>query len=485
MLFRMIYDDRLAQAAYLIGCQRTGEAILIDPERDIDRYLALAVREKVRITAVAETHIHADFLSGARELAEKTGAHLYLSAEGGPDWQYQWLSQKLSGGAYAHTLLHDNDTFRIGNIEFRTMHTPGHTPEHICFLVTDRGSGAADPMGIATGDFVFVGDVGRPDLLETAAGVQGAKEPSARALFDSIQRFNALPDYLQVWPAHGAGSACGKALGAVPQSTVGYEKRLNPAFRVAQEGPLAFVSDILAGQPDPPLYFARMKRDNKAGPRVLGNLPRPGRLTVGEAVALDAHAVTIIDTRPWRDFRAAHIPGSLWIPLDNMFPSVAGSFISEDEHMYIIADDAALDEIIRCLVRIGLDDIRGWIHPADLSQVLAAVKPAAIPETDTRGAAPDVDASRVFVLDVRNQSEFDAGHLPGAAHTPYTRLADALQELPEHRKILVNCKAGGRSARASAYLKRAGYDVTNLAGGFDAWSAAGAPVEHESPQPQR
>ena len=173
MLFRMIYDEKLAQGAYLIGCQRTGEAIVIDPERDVDRYIRLAQQEGLRITAVAETHIHADFLSGARELAERVGAKVYVSDEGDADWKYQWLDAKSGGGSYDHQLLRDGDRFSVGNIEFHVMHTPGHTPEHISFLVTDHGGGADEPMGIVTGDFLFVGDLGRPDLLETAAGQAG------------------------------------------------------------------------------------------------------------------------------------------------------------------------------------------------------------------------------------------------------------------------------------------------------------------------
>jgi len=184
MFFRMVYDDMLAQAAYLIGCQRTGEALIIDPERDIDRYVKIAESERLRITAIAETHIHADFLSGARELAEATGARLFLSGMGGKDWSYQWLDKKKDGGSYAHTLLRDGDSFKVGNVEVKAIHTPGHTPEHICFQVTDRGGGASAPMGIATGDFVFVGDVGRPDLLESAAGLKGAAEKERLALIE-------------------------------------------------------------------------------------------------------------------------------------------------------------------------------------------------------------------------------------------------------------------------------------------------------------
>jgi len=224
-----------------------------------------------------------------------------------------------------------------------------------------------------------------------------------------------------------------------------------------------------------------MKRDNKMGPAVLGSLPNPARLTVDEASTLDASAVAVVDMRPWKEFQAAHIPGSLWTPMDNMFTTAAGSFIGEDEPIYLCVDPAGLDEAIRCLIRIGLDDIRGWFDKADLHKVLAA-RPAAsrsatIPEIDTPGARADVDASKYFLLDVRNESEFGEGHLPGSFLAPYTRLADQIGDLPSNRRILVNCKSGGRSGRACSYLQRAGYNVTNLAGGYDAWSAAGAPTE--------
>ncbi len=477
MFLRMLYDDKLAQAAYLIGCQKTGEAIVIDPERDVDRYIAAAAANGLRITAVAETHIHADFLSGARELAERTGARVFLSDEGGPDWTYQWLNKKAAAGTYAHRLLKDGDTFSVGNIEFKAVHTPGHTPEHICFLVTDCGGGATEPMGIATGDFVFVGDVGRPDLLETAAGQAGAKEPAARAMFRSIRRFAEFPDYLQVWPAHGAGSACGKALGAVPQTTVGYERRFNPAIAAAKnEG--GFVDFVLSGQPEPPMYFARMKRQNKEGPRVLGDLPRPPELTEDQLGSLDGRKVAIVDTRPWKQFKAGHIPGSLHIPQDSMFPAVAGSYLGEAEKIYLVADAACLAEAVRDLVRIGLDNLAGWISPARLEAFIARAGPAAASgEVDVGGARDLLASSTVRVLDVRRADEFAQGHIPGAAHIAYPRLPEHLKDLPCSERLLVNCRSGARSARACAYLQRQGYDATNLAGGFLAWEEAGAPVE--------
>lgn len=467
MLFRMMYDEALAAAAYLIGCQRTGQAIVIDPERDVDRYIAAAAREGLQITAVAETHIHADFLSGARELAERTGATVYVSDEGGEEWQYRWLDKKSGGGVYPHRLLKDGDTFRVGNIEFRVLHTPGHTPEHICFLVTDRGGGADQPMGIVTGDFLFVGDLGRPDLLESAAGMAGQADVSARRLYRTLAKLEGLPDWLQVWPAHGAGSACGKALGAVPQSTLGYEKRFNPALRAAGSEE-AFTRFILEGQPEPPLYFARMKRDNKMGPPILGRLPQPARLTVAQLKDLDGRRCAIIDTRPWAEFRAGHLPGSLFHPVNNAFVTDAGSMVREGEPIYLIVESERLEEAVRLLVRIGLDDVRGYGTPGDLRAAAeAGAKMETTPEVGVEEARNMLRSC--VVLDVRRATEYAEGHIEGALNIAHTRLLSRLEEVPRDKPILVHCRSGGRSARACALLQKHGFRATNLAGGFVAW----------------
>lgn len=474
MLMRMMYDEKLAQAAYLLGCQRTGEAIVVDPERDVDRYIDLARKHGLKLTAVAETHIHADFLSGARELAERIGATVYVSDEGDADWKYQWLNKKSGGGSYKHQLLKHGDTFRVGGIELEVVHTPGHTPEHIAFLVVDRGSGADEPMAMITGDFIFVGDLGRPDLLETAAGKAGAREPSAKRLYETVKRLEDLPDFLQVWPAHGAGSACGKALGAVPTSTLGYERRFNSAIRAATSEK-NFVDFILAGQPEPPLYFARMKRDNKLGPKVLGKLPQPARLTHDDLNTIDATKVAVIDTRPWNDFRTAHLPGSLFIRLVSSFPSDAGSFVREDEAIYLIVGAERVEEAVRDLVRIGLDDIRGWTTPEDLDAYLAeSGRRAMIDEVSPEKAAEILSAGTMQPLDVRRQTEYDEGHIADALNIAHTRLADRLNELPQGEPLLVNCRSGYRSAMSSSLLKRAGRDATNLAGGYLAWEKSQA-----------
>ena len=476
MYVERIYDTQLAQAAYLIGCQRTGEAVVIDPERDIDRYVQAAAANGLRITAVTETHIHADYLSGTRELAEATGAKVYVSDEGDADWKYQWLDQKCGGGSYLHQLLHDGDAFKVGNVQLTVSHTPGHTPEHIAFLVTDLGGGATEPIAIATGDFVFVGDLGRPDLLETAAGQAGAKEPSARRLYQSLQSFLELPEYLQVWPAHGAGSACGKALGAIPQSTVGYEKRFSSAIRAATSED-AFVKEILAGQPEPPLYFARMKRENKIGPRVLGGLPAPRELGVEELARVDGGKVAIVDTRPWEQYRAGALPKSLSIPMSNALPTEAGSFIDAESGIVLIAAEQDLEGVVRALVRVGLDRIVGWARPEALSSMDSL---QVMEEIDVGEARRRIDEAGWNVLDVRRATEYAEVRVPGGQQFAHTRLAAHLKELPTDKPLVVHCRGGARSARACSLLRRAGFEVANLAGGMMAWERAGAPVERGS-----
>jgi hydroxyacylglutathione hydrolase len=489
MLLRMIYDDKLAQAAYLIGCQRTGEAVVIDPERDVDRYITMAAKEGLRITAVAETHIHADFVSGTREMAERVGAKVYVSGEGGPDWNSRWLdkrSEAAGGGWYSHQVLRDGDTFRVGNIEFKALHTPGHTPEHMSYLITDRGGGASEPMGIATGDFVFVGDLGRPDLLETAAGETGAAKPAAQRLHGSLKRFLDLPDFLQVWPGHGAGSACGKALGAVPQTTVGYERRFNPAIRAAASAE-EFTGFILEGQPEPPLYFARMKRLNREGPPVLGGLPRPRKLSAAEIRKVDVSRTALIDTRPWNQYRSGHLPGSLLMPLDGMLPAIAGSYIGEGQEIVLVAGEAAVEQLVRELVRVGQDHVTGYISPEVLEEYADAGGSLETTEEISVEEARERLSAGAFMLDVRRSAEFAEGHIPTAYNATHTRLPEHLRRIPKDRPVVVNCRSGARSARAAALLQREGFEVANLAGGYLAWEHEQAPVERSGSDavPQR
>jgi hydroxyacylglutathione hydrolase len=470
MLFRQIFDPKLAQYAYLVGCQRTGEALIIDPERDIDRYVAIAEAEGLRIVAVAETHIHADFLSGAREFAHLYDTHVYLSDEGGADWASDWARR----GNYKTHFLRSGESFRVGGIEVQALHTPGHTPEHMSWLVIDRGGGASTPMGIATGDFVFVGDIGRPDLLEQAAGIHGIQEPSARQLYASLPRFRALEEHLQVWPAHGAGSTCGKALGAVPQTTVGYEKRYNASLNAAEAGEDAFVDAILSGQPEPQMYFARMKRDNNRGVPVLGGLPEPKEL---DAAALrrtvDEGSTLVIDTRMDRAaFMARHTPGALFAPINKLFNTFVGSLVTDEtQPILLVIEPAKLDEAVRDLIRIGYDNLVGFVTPATLAEYFAAGGPEASIGRITFAEMDELmNQPENAVLDVRFSTERAGGAVAGSAHAPYTRLPSYIEErVPKGQTLLVHCQTGVRAAVCASFLARQGFEVKHVDEPFATW----------------
>jgi hydroxyacylglutathione hydrolase len=474
MLLKRFYDEKLAQASYLVGCAATGEALVIDPHREVECYVRAAEQEGLRITHVTETHIHADFVSGSRELARRTGATLLLSDEGDADWRYEFAAADRA------TLLKDGDTFKVGNLRIEALHTPGHTPEHLSFVLTDTA--AADrPMGVFTGDFVFVGDVGRPDLLEKAAGIQDTMEEAARTLYRSIRRFSELPDYLQLWPGHGAGSACGKALGAVPQSTLGYERMFNWSFSHEREAD--FVRDVLAGQPEPPKYFAEMKRINKEGPRILGGFRRPQRLPESRLPHLLDEEALIIDTRQSADYALGHVPGTVNIPLDRSFTTWAGWLLPFNRDFYLIVEDEAdphaIDEAARDLMLIGLDRITGYFGSAAIDtwpedgRALARTDEISAEELGARMKGGDL-----AVLDVRGQAEWEAGRIPGVPNIPLGHLTDRLAELPRDIPLVLHCEEGWRSAIATSLLQANGiHNVVNLKGGIRAWAAAGNPVE--------
>ncbi len=469
MLLKYFYDTKLAHASYMVGCQQTGEAIIVDPGRDIEPYLREAEANDMTIVGAAETHIHADFVSGARELAERTGARLYLSDEGDENWKYLYLD------GYDHQLLKDGDHFYIGNVRMDVLYTPGHTPEHISFILTD-GAQADKPMGIFTGDFVFVGSVGRPDLLEKAAGIANTSIAGARQLFQSLQRFRELPDYLQVWPAHGAGSACGKGLGAVPSSTVGYEKLFNPAL--AYEDEEAFIEYLLADQPEPPKYFAVMKRVNKEGPAVLGELRLPEHLPAARLPELLAEGAQVVDTRPAGVFAAGYMPGTINISLSNL-PSWAGWLVNYDNPLYLIIDPERLKTAMRDLAYIGIDNIAGYFESAALSTLAEAGHQLAAYETATpEQVAPGILSGDYQVVDVRAESEWEAGRLPGAVHIMLGYLPERAYEVVNSRPLVVQCRSGNRSAIGASILLAQGAErVINMQGGIRDWAAAGLPVE--------
>jgi hydroxyacylglutathione hydrolase len=469
MLLHRFYDETLAQASYLIGSPETGEAVIVDPNRAVDEYLEVARIERMKIASVTETHIHADFVSGARELAARTGASLLLSDEGGADWRYAFATD---AGA---TLLHDGDRFDVGSVRFDVRHTPGHTPEHICFLVTDTAT-SDRPMGMLTGDFIFVGDVGRPDLLERAGKIAGTMEALARDLFKSLRATSELPEYLQLWPGHGAGSACGKSLGAVPSTTLGFERLANWAFQIGDED--AFVRAVLSDQPEPPRYFARMKVVNRDGPP-----PAPAlHASAIDLPALDrmvANGAVMLDTRPTREFIAEHVPGAINIPAGPSFTNWAGSLLSYDRDIILLtADPASTRSAIRALMLIGLDRVIGWAGPELRGAWRAVGRPL---ERTPQVSIDDIDDGRGGqIIDVRALTEWEAGHIPGARHFFLGDLSELARDLPRDAPLVLHCEEGSRSAIGASVLRADGFtNVSNMSGGFAAWTKAGRRVEKD------
>jgi hydroxyacylglutathione hydrolase len=428
----------------------------------------------MRITAVTETHVHADYLSGTQELAAATGAQIYVSGEGGADWQY----------GFAGTRLMDGDTIKLGNITVQARHTPGHTPEHLAFLITD-GAFSTDPGFLLSGDFVFAGDLGRPDLLDEAAGGVDTRFAGARQLFRSLQHvFLTLPDHVQVFPAHGSGSACGKALGALPSTTVGYE-RLNawwgPYLAAGDEE--GFVAELLDGQPDAHAYFARMKQENKDGPRLLGEVNRlrewdtqalaqavgqpvaqPVAQPVDQPVDQARDDVVILDTRPPARVHEGTVAGALVVPAVAKAASYAAWVIDPNHEtrplVALVSDLEEAEELRRHLIRVGIDTLTGYITSFE---GLALVRPSVIAPADLD------DLNPAMLLDVRNKSEHAAGHVPGSHQLSAGRLMWNLQELPSSGTIVTYCQSGVRNAVAASALRRAGYDVVELDGSYAGW----------------
>jgi hydroxyacylglutathione hydrolase len=472
VLLKRFYYDKLAQASYLIGCQATGEAVVIDAHRDTDVYLRAVGEEGLRVRYVTETHIHADYLSGSRQLAARTGAQLLLSGEGDETWQYGFAADD---GA---RLLRDGDEVELGNVRLRVLHTPGHTPEHISFLVTDRAA-TDQPLGLLTGDFVFVGDVGRPDLLEKAAGFVHTMEAGARSLFRSLTRLVELPDYLQILPGHGAGSACGKALGAVPTSTLGYERLVNWAFQCKTED--EFVAKVLEDQPEPPTYFAEMKRMNRDGPLILDRLPEPPPLSGTSLSAVVESGGVVVDVRPRAAFAAGHVPGTLSVSLGDDFPGWCGWILPYDRPIHLIAPTAeAAREAASDLAFIGIDAVVGYFDGEDLKRWSREHGPLqTIPSIDWASAERAAAEEDGILVDVRGESEWRAGHVPSAVHMHFGSLARRGDELPRDRPLMLYCLGGGRSGVAAGVLQAAGFaDVRSVEGGLGARVAAGAPVVH-------
>ena len=456
MFFQHIFESSLAHASYLIGCQAKGVAIVIDPKRDVDTYLSIAEKNNLKITHIAETHIHADYLSGSLELASLTGAQLYLSDEGGPEWQYD----------FDHIGLKHQDEIKLGNLIFKVLHTPGHTPESISFLLTDTPA-TSEPVMLFTGDFVFVGDVGRPDLLENAAGLIGTKEIGAHQMFESLKIFANLPEFVQVWPAHGAGSACGKALGAVPSTTIGYEKVRNWAlqFGINEVG---FVEELLSGQPEPPKYFAMMKKLNKIKRPLLTSVPNYKELETNEFVSHYQNNVTVIDTRHKIEFAKGFIPNSINIQNNKAFSNWAGWILDYNNPFILIVSKDQLEDVTRKLMRIGIDQAIGFITPETITTLgLPLEKQKIIDFEEMNNALNNPNAQ---ILDVRNENEFKTAHLPNATHLFVGTLTENLHKIDTNKELYLHCQSGDRATIATSLLYRAGIKkIKNYSGSMKDW----------------
>jgi hydroxyacylglutathione hydrolase len=461
MYFQHVYDKTLAQASYFIGCQKAGIAAVIDPKRDIDTYLEIAKQNNMQITHIFETHIHADFLTGSRELAAVTGAKMYLSDEGGEGWEYE----------FAHEGLKHGSQVMVGNLKIDVLHTPGHTPESISFLLTDTPA-SKEPVMLFTGDFVFVGDIGRPDLLEKAAGMVGTQDKGAEQMYQSINLFANLPEFIQVWPGHGAGSACGKALGAVPSTTVGYEKKRNWAFQYGTNK-TGFIDFLLTDQPEPPKYFAKMKELNKVDRPLLTEVPTIKELSKSDLNAATAKGIKLIDTRNKQDFEKGFIEGSINIQGNNSFATWMGWFVSYNEQFILVASPSQMDDLTRKLMRIGLDNIYGFVDAAKINELSDAPL-----LTSTMVNISDVKANTTAeVIDLRGVAEYNSGHIAGATNVFVGTLLQNLAKVPKDKPVIIHCQGGDRAAIGYSLLVKEGYtNVSNYSPGMNEWIKEGQAV---------
>jgi hydroxyacylglutathione hydrolase len=466
MLFERFEDSGLSQFSYAVACPAAGAVAIVDPRRDVDVYEKFAADQGLAITHILETHIHADFASGAHELAERTGAKLCLSAyDAGEKYDV----------AFPHSELEDGDAIEIGSVRIEALHTPGHTPEHLSFLVYDTHRSSDVPELMLSGDFLFVGSLGRPDLLG-----EEAKRGLARQLFESVRdKLAGLPDGLEVHPGHGAGSMCGAGMSARPLSTLGFERVANPYLDPALDEE-AFVERILGSAPPFPPYYRRMKTLNSAGPRVLGGLPGQSPIPVVEFHALAEAGHVVVDLRDHLAFGGGHIPDALGIGADGSLSTWAAWVVPYDKPILLVAENPfAVDPAVRALVRVGLDDVRGWLEGGMNAWRQRGLPIVTLPQMSVRELSREVgNGDSIDVLDVRADGEWNGGHIEGAIHMHGGLVEERIEELPKNgRPLAVICGSGYRSTVVASVLQRAGFeDVRNVPGGMRAWRNAGLPV---------
>jgi hydroxyacylglutathione hydrolase len=451
MYFEQFYLGCLAHASYLLASE--GEAVVVDPQRDVELYLAAAAQQGVAIRHIVETHLHADFVSGHKELAARTGAKIYIGAE--------------AGAMFSHVPVGDGYELRFGKASIRVRETPGHTPESICLVVTDEEKSPA-PWAVLTGDTLFIGDVGRPDLSPRHTPAQ-----LAGLLYDSLhQKLLALADDVLVYPAHGAGSLCGKNMRAERSSTIGTERLTNYALQIKSRE--EFITQLTRNLPARPEYFVKDAEINRAGAGALSDLPPLRPVTPAELNAMLSGGEIALDVRPGDEFAAGHVPGSVNIALSGQFASWAGAVLGLSAHPVLIGDsDSQLEQARLRLARVGIEVLDGYLDggiPAWKKSgfALATISQLTAGEIDARLKLNDVQ-----VLDVRREPEWDAAHIENATWWPLDNFRVSPPELDHNAPIAVHCKGGYRSMIASSLLQRAGFkQIINVIGGFDAWQEA-------------
>ena len=469
MYFEQFYLTCLSHASYMIGSE--GEAAVVDPQRDVDIYLKAANEQNLKIRHIFETHLHADFVSGHKELAARSGAKIYIGAQ--------------ANAGFPHVPLTDGFEVKMGAVRIRALETPGHTPESVCLVITDREESAegksperesAQPCAVLTGDTLFIGDVGRPDLSKTHTSRQ-----LAGLLYDSLhQKLLALPDAVKVYPAHGAGSLCGRAMRAERSSTIGTERLTNYALQIASRE--EFIAQLTANLPSRPDYFLEDAEINRSGAATLTELPPLPRLSPAEVQALlqQNANVNVLDVRPGDDFAAGHVPGSINIALSGQFASWAGGILGIHSKPILIGEtDAQIEEARMRLARVGIEELRGY-----LAGGVAAWQEAGLPVLKTAQISAQELSQKLCqgslraadVLDVRREGEWQAGHIPDVQCRALDTFPHGLPAMDSGRPVAVHCKSGYRSMIACSLLERAGHrNVINVAGGFDAWHAAELP----------
>jgi hydroxyacylglutathione hydrolase len=459
MYFKQFYLGCLAHASYLIGSG--GEAAVVDPQRDVEQYINEAKAEGLRIRYVIETHLHADFVSGHRELAERTGAKIVFG--------------RKAGAAFDYSPAKDGDEFRIGKVVLRVLETPGHTSESISILVTDAED-PNQPQKVLTGDTLFIGDVGRPDLVSSKGFTA---EQMAGMLYDSLHgKLLKLGAEVEVWPAHGKGSLCGRNLSNETSSTIGRQRRRNYALRPMPKE--EFVKMMTADLPEAPAYFSKDAEINRGGARSLAELPRPKALAPAEVNELAGLGATILDVRTNTEFGAGHIPGALNVGLAGPFDSWAGQLIKFDAPIVIVAEgESKVDEAVIGLARVGIENVKAYLAGGMDAWRRAGLGVSVIAQISVDDLSGLLSSRKdMQVIDVRQPGEYDGGHVPSAVNAPLARVDERAPEFDPNRRTAVICAGGFRSSAATSILERLGFkNLLNVLGGTGAWVKAGYPVE--------